>query len=245
MIGIPDLRKYATKWDLDLWKSEKEYLLYLFLYLYYSKYNLAVFKGGTCFRFFDGLNRFSEDLDFHIKNPKLFREQVLKTIHRFGIFGIKHSVVKEEIFESSFTIKVNLFGPLYNGNSHSKNSISIDAGYRQGLFMPPEYKILDSEFVDIPKIAVKTMNRKERFAEKISALFTRKKPRDWYDVFFFKDIISVDRKVIIKKIGKGNYHLNVISKEEYNKDLKPLLVNPIPYEQLIKEVKEYINNMKI
>ena len=73
---------------LNLYQQEKEYLLKLFLYFYYKRYNDAIFKGGTCLKFLFGLDRFSEDLDFNVNEPLKFRKQVriiLKDISQAGI----------------------------------------------------------------------------------------------------------------------------------------------------------------
>ncbi|EFD92374.1 MAG: hypothetical protein BJBARM5_0891 [Candidatus Parvarchaeum acidophilus ARMAN-5] len=50
---------------MDVRQLEKSYLQTLLLYELYARFEKSlVFKGGTALKFFYGLNRFSEDLDF-------------------------------------------------------------------------------------------------------------------------------------------------------------------------------------
>jgi Uncharacterized conserved protein len=79
VISIQQLRRIGQKTGLNPYQQEKDYLLKLFLYSYFKKFDDAVFKGGTCIKYLFGLDRFSEDLDFNIIiSPEKFREQVEK-----------------------------------------------------------------------------------------------------------------------------------------------------------------------
>jgi len=91
MISKEELKKITGKGDLDLYPQEKDYLLHLFLYNYYRKFENAVFKGGTCIKYLYSLNRFSEDLDFNLKvTPETFRGEVKKTLREIELSGIKN-----------------------------------------------------------------------------------------------------------------------------------------------------------
>ena len=243
MIPVTELKNYARKHKLNLWQAEKEYLLKVFLYLYYNVYDDAIFKGGTSFRFFNGLNRFSEDLDFYLKSPQAFKEQINEVIKGYGDYGISYEIKKEEIFENAYTLTLMFKGPLYSGRRDSMNSIRIDAGYRQGLEKEPEYLSLVSDFVDIPSCLVKTMSLEERFAEKVSTLFDRNKGRDLYDVFFYKSIIELDVACVKKKIHKTK--LELTSESQYNRDLKPLLSKQIPYGKVKDGVLAYLQRTSL
>lgn len=89
MIPHSQLRSMARKTGLTLYQQEKDYLLRLFLYNYYKKFEDAVFKGGTCLKYLYGLNRFSEDLDFNLPiKPETFQKQVKKTLKEIDLTGI-------------------------------------------------------------------------------------------------------------------------------------------------------------
>jgi uncharacterized protein len=244
MISIEDLKKYARAKDLNLWQAEKEYLLNLFLYMYYSKFDNAIFKGGTSFRFFNNLNRFSEDLDFNIKNAKIFEDEIRTSLLDISNFGIEFEIKKFEVFDDALTLQINFKGPLYKKkNPYSINSIRVDAGYRVGTILSSEYLNFNLGFTDFPLTLVKAMNLEERFVEKVSTLFSRQKGRDWYDVFYYKDIIKFNKKLFDKKIINPN--INKITQEEYEKDLSNLLSKNIPFESVKKGVFEFLEKNKL
>ncbi|PIU21275.1 MAG: hypothetical protein COT15_03315 [Candidatus Diapherotrites archaeon CG08_land_8_20_14_0_20_34_12] len=241
MIDVRELKNYAKTKEMDSWQAEKEYLICMFLHSYYSKYDSAVFKGGTSFKLFNDLNRFSEDLDFYIKNPGKFRTEVHDALNRLMDFGIEFSIKKEEIFEKAYTITIKFKGPLYNGQEQTKNSIRIDAGYRIGLINRPEYLPLTSRFSDTPTTLIKVMDFDERFAEKISAIFSRQKGRDWYDAYFYHRIVKLNKQLLYAKIGQKPTKAPLINKREYTNDLKPLLKIFIDYETVIPTITKYLN----
>ncbi len=244
MIEREELKRYAKKRELNLWMAEKEYLLKLFLYLYYSKYDNAAFKGGTAFRFFDGLDRFSEDLDFFVKDSNKFKNEILRTVERYTEYGIDTEIEKVETFEASVTLKLKLKGPLYNGNPRSISRIHIDAGYRLGIIKGFEYRTLDPQFIDIPPFIVKLMTRDERFAEKVAALISRGKPRDWYDVFFYKDIIPIDIKLIKSKIPKGAKYKR-IDPRKMKAEIQPLIRKKLDFQVVVEQTEKYLKEIGV
>jgi len=66
MISRQELAEIKERKKTNLYYEEKEYLQYIFLNAI-SKYDNFVFKGGTCLRICYGLERASEDLDFHLR----------------------------------------------------------------------------------------------------------------------------------------------------------------------------------
>ena len=87
---------------------------------------------------------------------------------------------------------------------------------------------------------IKVMNFEERFAEKVSAVFTRQKGRDWYDAYFYHKIVNLNGRLVYKKIGQRPTKLPSISGKEYTKDLKPILTRFIGYETVVPAVKKYL-----
>lgn len=75
MISLEQLKELARKIGLTIYQQEKDCFLKLFLYMYFRRYQDAVFKGGTCVRYLFGFDRFSEDLDFNLEiPPEKFKE---------------------------------------------------------------------------------------------------------------------------------------------------------------------------
>lgn len=156
-----------------------------------SLYNLksAVkfnFLGGTALRFFYGLKRFSEDLDFDCYD--LSREQFIEITDRviaglqdYGINVIAED--KKRYEELTAFRRVLVFPELkYNlGLSQQKEAkffIKIEAESHK-LNYSPDVKILNGFGITIP---VRVVPIDIMFATKISAALTRKKDRDFFDI---------------------------------------------------------------
>ena len=240
MISKEELARIAQQTGLPLYLQEKEYLLKLFLASYYHRYR-AVFKGGTCLRYLFGVERFSEDLDFNIKTPKIFQQEVRRTLEEFQLRGIEWRFLNEEIFSEAYTCEITCKGPLSSGTGQTQNKFRIDAGYRLGTMKKPEWKVMKSEYSDSKEnILVLTMAIEEIMAEKVMALFQRRKGRDLYDLWFLTSRgVKLDQNLLQKKVKRENLKIdveNIVSQQDYERDMKRLSPQFIPYEEVRKKV---------
>jgi hypothetical protein len=242
MITKEELINISKKTGLNLYQQEKDYLLKLFLSIYYRKYEDAIFKGGTCLKYLFGLPRFSEDLDFNISiNPKKYKSQVESTVRKINLIGIKTNFKKLQMFKDSFTCEIKFEGPLYIGKEESTNKVRIDAGRRTGTLLEPEWQLISSEYPETTQnFLVLAMNEKEMLAEKTACLFLRKKGRDLYDVWFLsKRGVKANRSLLIKKVGIDFSGSGIsLSKKEYERDMKRLTNQIVPYKQALAEAKK-------
>ena len=245
MISKEQLVKIARKTNLHLYQQEKDYLLKVFLFNYYRKFNNAIFKGGTCLRYLYGLNRFSEDLDFNLLcTPKKFEKEVGITLKEMGHWGIESRFRKVESFKDAFTCEIEFRGPLFNGTRQSLNKFRIDSGKRTGIFIKPRWELISSEYADTPEnFLVRVLDERELLAEKLHALCNRKKGRDLYDVWFLiKRGTHVDKNTIRKKLGGLVLRIG-ISREQYARDMNRLLQKFPDYEQVVGEVEKFIEEI--
>lgn len=245
MISREELNRIAQQTKLPLYQQEKDYFLKLFLYFYYKHSQEAVFKGGTCLRHFLGVERFSEDLDFNIKNPAKFKAEVQKVLNDFQKMGINCFFLKEELFTDSYACEIGAEGPLFQGTAQTRNKFRIDAGYRLGTLKKPQWALIKSEYPETGEnFLVLAMDFGEIMAEKVVALFQRKKGRDLYDLWFLvKAGIKIDQTLLDKKLKAEKLILkreNMVSKQEYERDLSRLSPRVIPYEQVRREVVEAV-----
>jgi predicted nucleotidyltransferase component of viral defense system len=223
MISKEELKKIAKKSDLNLYQQEKDYLLHLFLYNYYRKFENAVFKGGIGIRYLYGLNRFSEDLDFNLKiTLGKFRGEVEKTLKEIELSGIKNYFIKEETFNDAYTCEIAFQGPLFTGEKQTRNKFRLNAGGRTGIVNEPEWKLIASEYPETPRnFMVLAMEEQEILAEKIIALANRNKGRDLYDVWFLLNAgVKIAGELIEKKSGRQHISteiktLKFVSNQEY------------------------------
>ncbi|MAF36757.1 hypothetical protein CL622_06590 [archaeon] len=238
MISKDGLRKIAQDTGLALYQQEKDYLLMLFLYFYYRRYQEAIFKGGTCLKYTLGIDRFSEDLDFNIKNPRKFKQQLQETLNEITKLGISNEFIKEETFKQAYTCEISFNGPLFNGSRQTRNKFRIDAGYRDGTIKKPNWKTIVSPYPETSKnILILTMQTEEMFVEKVKALLERKKGRDLYDVWFMVQAGILFNKPLFKQKTKIRLDPNmIITKKTYERDMVRLTNRIIPYKQVKKEV---------
>jgi len=247
MISREQLKRIAVDTGLNLYQQEKDYLLKLFIYLYYKSYQSAVFKGGTYLKYALNLDRFSEDLDFNISNPVKFKKQVKRTLLNLRNTGIINYFIKEELFKSSYTCEIGFEGPLYNGNIQTRNKFRIDAGYRIGTLKNPEWKLIKSEYPETGhNFLVYALSLEEILIEKIIALFQRRKGRDLYDVWFMINAGVKFNKKIFNKKSKGKLNIeNIPTKQDYTRDISKLTNKMLPYNQLKKDILLFIKKSKI
>lgn len=249
MISKEELIKIARKTGLDLYQQEKDYLLKLFLYFYYRKFEGAIFKGGTCIKYLYGLERFSEDLDFNLKSPKRFREEVRITLKEIEKIGIENYFIKEELFKDAFTCEIGFRGSLYTGKEQTRNKFRIDASRKTKTWLKPEWQLISSEYPETKSnFLILAMQEEEMLAEKLLAAMKREKGRDLYDVWFLaKAGIKLNSKLLEKKREEEKVKVEsrrIISKEAYIRDMSRLANKVIPYEQVRKEAEKLVEEFK-
>jgi predicted nucleotidyltransferase component of viral defense system len=155
-----------------------------------------LFKGGTCLKkcFFETY-RFSEDLDFTLRDPSHLEEGFLKRV--FGEIGewiyeetgIEIPADKQD-FEfllnprgnPSCQGKISYRGPV--SSTHALPRIKLDLTADERIVLPPTSVEIFHPYSDAPEegIEVLAYDYVEAFAEKFRALAERTRPRDLYDV---------------------------------------------------------------
>lgn len=168
------------------------------------------------------------------------------TLERIKEVGVNNHFIKEEVFADSYACTIGIDGPLFTGITQTQNKFRIDAGYRTGTFLKPEWKIIKSEYPETTQnLLILVMNLQEILAEKVIALVNRKKGRDLYDVWFMATAkIKLDRALLKKKAQKEKVALDfskICSKQDYERDISRLAGRVIPYEQIKKEVLLFLS----
>ncbi len=221
MISRAGLTDIANRTGLTLYQQEKDYLIKLFLYNYFRRYDSAVFKGGTCLRYLFGTERFSEDIDFNIiVSPSEFATQVNRILKEVKLVGIKSGFIKKEQFKDAYTCEIRFYGPLYKGTNQTQNKFRIDAGKRGGVIKEPRWELISSEYPETREhFLIQTMDEQELLAEKLKTLFERGKGRDLYDVWFLTKIgVKINLDLYYKKGGKKPNLSKIPSKKEYERN---------------------------
>jgi predicted nucleotidyltransferase component of viral defense system len=141
--------------------------------------------GGTALRYFYGLPRFSEDLDFNTKDlsGEDFRELVEKLqqdIHKEGLsvsvtYGRRKDIISANLFFKDVVQKYNI-----SDNRDIELMVKLEVN-RPKWEMITESKALSLYGYNVTAVF---MSRGNMLSEKICALFSRKRGRDIYDTLF-------------------------------------------------------------
>ncbi|MCK5579982.1 MAG: nucleotidyl transferase AbiEii/AbiGii toxin family protein [Candidatus Omnitrophica bacterium] len=173
-------------------------------------FKLAAFHGGTCLRIYYSLNRFSEDLDFMLKDPDphFDLEGYLKKVSQeFEAYGYQLEVadrsrvdraVKKAFLKDDSLGKVLQLSHLRADRSMRKIKIKVEVDTN-----PPSGAIFENKFLDFPFACSSTvLEMSSLFAGKIHALLCREyvKGRDWYDFIWY---VSRNAAINFEFLGKA------------------------------------------
>lgn len=155
----------------------------------------AMFHGGTCLRIVNGMNRFSEDLDFLLKQPNPdfrwqdYLESVRKDCAQEGIpFEVQDKSQAGTAVQKAF-LKTDSIGKILTLDLPFERyqarkiriKLEIDAN-------PPAGSTFTTSYITFPVTApLTTQSLESSFALKLHALLCRSyiKGRDWYDFVWY------------------------------------------------------------
>lgn len=186
------LDSYKASNPVEEEQATKEILQEVALYSLWRAgfFEVAAFQGGTSLRILHKLPRFSEDLDFILKEPNPGFEwgSYLKKLQGgFEEFGLQtevldksrmdQSVKKAVLKDNSISSQLNL--SFYRGHPEQKLKIKLEIDIN-----PSEGSGYEYSYLDFPlDFEVCHQDLASNFALKIHALLCRPylKGRDWYD----------------------------------------------------------------
>ncbi|MBS3088956.1 nucleotidyl transferase AbiEii/AbiGii toxin family protein [Candidatus Pacearchaeota archaeon] len=243
MISKDELARAKEKRKTTLYYEEKEYLQYIFLHAISKFADSFAFKGGTCLRICYGLERASEDLDFSTTlSIKKIESIILEIIKEYELRNIALESKEKKEFKGNARFELRFRGPLYSGSAASTNTLKID--FNKTKARRTSARVISQLFSDVPFFTLVALDEKELLAEKIRSLVRRKEPRDLYDVWvLISRKIQLDKKFLDLKLKEEKaslLKLDFPTEKEYNRDLKNLLFVLPDYNQVCKEVEEYL-----
>ncbi len=155
----------------------------------------ALFQGGTCLRIFYGVNRFSEDMDFLLKEPnrdyalQAHLHAVAEELRAYGYdleivdrskadLAVRKAFLKDDSLVKVLQLRYAApSGPL----RRIRIKLEVDTN-------PPAGSGMEIKYVDFPFLSsVTVQDRPSLFAGKLHAILCRKyvKGRDWYDFLWY------------------------------------------------------------
>ncbi len=237
MISNEVLKKLAIQYQTGVFPNiVREYFQHLFLSEFYKipEAEKVLFKGGTALRIINGSPRFSEDLDFSVFGvekhnlKKLVEDLFVKTLLKIEQLG-----VYVEIGEKSDKTSGGYFGvATFKFLNYQPVGVEINISTRNGQKIKGEIDIIANDFV--PTYTLIHLPQDELIEEKVfGALLERKKPRDFYDLYFImrKGILTIEHKDKLQKVR--NEILEEAKKIDFRGELGVFL--PVNQQIIIKD----------
>ena len=237
MLSEQQLSEIATKTQGGFINVAREYVQNLFLNYFYAQEGSGsiLFKGGTALRILYKSPRFSEDLDFStpIIHKKIIEDLLQETMVRLDQDGIRVDLKESTATTGSFLCILN------TQTAKHKFDISIEISSRK---KKPSGQLVLVENPYIDNYTVMSLKREELILEKIEALLNRKKPRDFFDLYFMLRANLMPEKSVLKQI----FPIIEATKIDFKKELGEFL--PQSHQRIIKgfrdtllsEIKRYV-----
>ena len=221
MIDRLEILEFARELGLTPEIVEKDYVLGWLLggiFNHPALQSTWLFKGGTCLKkcYFETY-RFSEDLDFTLRNPEHLTQEFLDTTfpevagwiyERCGI-EMPPDAITFEIYANprgklSVQGRIGYRGPLQRRGSIPR--IKLDLTDDERIVLDPIWREVHHPYSDRPGDGIQAFcyRYEELFAEKIRALAERMRPRDLYDVIhlYRHDAAGCDRELVLQTLGE-------------------------------------------
>jgi len=180
MIAGEALSALALKYQTTELNIRREYFQHLFLSYFYQQPPTGeiFFKGGTALRVLYNSPRFSEDLDFSasVSDVHTIEETLLETLTSIARQGIALDLVESKTTSGGYLAIIH-----FGAEGYSPVSVQLEISLREGE-KQGEAVTIASDF--IPAYTVVALEKEQLINEKIQALLSRKKARDFYDLYF-------------------------------------------------------------
>ena len=179
MITTETIQALAAKLRTTELNVRREYCQHLFLSYFYQQLltDQVYFKGGTALRVVYNSPRFSEDLDFSssLADIHALEDAVLGTLAEIARENVDVDITESKTTSGGYLAIVTFRGG--DAPVAVQLEVSLRAGEKRG-----EAATIVSEF--IPAYTILALTREQLIDEKIQALLTRQKARDFYDLYF-------------------------------------------------------------
>jgi predicted nucleotidyltransferase component of viral defense system len=237
MMTLEELEKLGTKLQTSVFPNiVREYLQNLFLAALYAlpEAHRLLFKGGTALRIVYGSPRFSEDLDFSLcKVSESQTKSYVEALFVHVLSKIEREGIDVEIGGKSAATRGGYFGiASFQVLDYRDVNVSINVSCRNSRNSRGEVDSVAGDFV--PTYTMIHLRQNELVEEKIfGALQERKKPRDFYDLYFMmrKGMLAPDQKRRLAKIKEGI--LKDASKIDFRRELGLFL--PVDHQPMIRD----------
>lgn len=196
MISKEQFLKLTVKFQTTQLNTAREYLQHLFLSYFYQlpQSNGIYFKGGTALRIIYQSARFSEDLDFSTNQKDVpgIEDCLLEVLEKIGKENIQATLKEAKSTTGGYLSNIEFV--IFDTTIPVQIEISFREKKDKG-----EVVTITSDF--IPSYTVMSLSQEQLIGGKMQALLDRKKPRDFYDLYFIlrKQLPIPDKKTVLAK----------------------------------------------
>ena len=180
MIDAKHIRELADRYQTTADNVVREYFQHLFLSHLYRQKDAShlLFKGGTALRIVWHSPRFSEDLDFTGVNASI---HVIESLLEKTLVAVEGEGTHVKIDEAKKT-SGGYFSILQFEVEGNRGEIQLEVSLRVSGKPKGDTALIPSEF--LPPFTLVHLEEKILVHEKVNALLSRGKPRDFYDFYF-------------------------------------------------------------
>ena len=229
MISTEELNRITGRYQTSILNIKREYAQHLFLSSFYRQEGTkkVYFKGGTALRMVFKNPRFSQDLDFSTPLVDLTETEtnIIDTLEEIEKTGINTEIVDSKMTTGGYLGKI-LFD-FKDGPILVKFEISGRDKTATG-----ELTTVVSDY--LPPYSISVLKKEIIVKEKVQALLTRGKPRDFYDLYFLirASLLGNQEKTLLKEMAETVHKTEIPFKRELESFL------PKGHWQVIKDFKE-------
>ena len=216
MLSENNFKELVKKYQTTEINILREYFQHLFLSNLYQlkESEKLAFKGGTALRVIFNSPRFSEDLDFTGDIKSFHLKNLLgKVLSKIEFEGVKIKTLESKPTSGGFLA-------IYETEIYSlpiRVELNISSRQRHQKILTNSH-LITSPF--IPAYTIVALEDKMLVKEKIEALLTRQKPRDFFDLYF----IIRNRLCVDEIIPYQSRLLKIISKQDAKSLIRELKI---------------------
>lgn len=217
MLSIDEIKRLSGQFHTNELNVAREYAQHIFLsYLYADPAaDALLFKGGTALRIVYQSPRFSSDLDFTAAMP-FYKTKTL--IERTAV-KTRQEIDGFELVESKPT-SGGYFGVMRGSVGPWRIELLVQASTRRNA-LKGEPVVVTTQLA--PSYSVIGLPEKMLVQEKVDALLSRSKPRDFYDLYFILRKPMGDKQSIAARRSEILDTLDTADKKFLYNELKVFL----------------------
>ncbi|PKO22837.1 MAG: hypothetical protein CVU38_07245 [Chloroflexi bacterium HGW-Chloroflexi-1] len=234
MIQREILARTATAGQTTEVNVAREYCQHLFLSAFYPQRGSeqVMFKGGTALKIAYGSPRFSEDLDFSGFGVTVqqIENWILAASGELALSGVGADLQESKPTSGGYLASLDC--RLHDYRIRIRVEISLrqpNDVQGQGTLITPDY---------LPAYVLTLLPETRLVEEKITALLTRSRPRDFFDLYFLlrKGLIPPDMKPRLAPVKELLQDLTV----DFQRELAPFL--PRSYLAVIRDFRSTLRD---